>query len=82
VVDLIIQEFVPEERIKLYTDCAVCICMLRIALTPLEQQLVLKLLYMPDESPGVTPKSFATRFLNSGKPSDLDLSRSFFKKLD
>ena len=78
VFDLIVRDLEEETRNLLLAERAVFLCFYRIALSPLDQQLLLKLVYSPKDVP-VTPKTFANKHFGEGK--GMEETRSFFKKL-
>ena len=44
--DFIKDELSAEDRAELFTDKTVCLCLFRVCLTPLEQQLLYKYLFL------------------------------------
>jgi hypothetical protein len=47
--DFIANELAGEEKKELFTDKTMCLCLFRVALSPLKQQLLYKLLFMDPE---------------------------------
>lgn len=49
--DLIAQKLKPSQKIALYNDKTVCLCLYRVEFTPIEQQVLLRLAFMSDGTP-------------------------------
>ena len=46
--EFIAQELTSEDKQNLFADKTVCLCLFQIALTPLEQQLIYKFLFLDE----------------------------------
>lgn len=76
---MITSDLSTDERLALYKDRAICLCLLRVALTPFEQQLILRLVYSAEAT---KPRDFAGRvFASTDKQHNVELTKAFFKKL-
>ena len=89
--DFIEKELSKEDRIDLFSDKTVCLCLFRVALSPLEQQLLYKFLFL-DASTGLTPRDISNALRSDRGASDnvigarqgdikLDQAKTFCKKL-
>jgi|LakMenEpi03Aug12_release.lakeMendotaPanAssembly.Ray.scaffolds.fasta_scaffold844499_1 hypothetical protein len=67
--DFIATELSSEEKKELFSDKTMCLCLFRVAFSPLKQQLLYKLLFLDplDDSQAFKPKEFAERFLLTDK---------------
>ena len=63
--DFIAEALSSEDKRELFADKIVSLCFFQVSLTPLEQQLLYKLLFLDQQSAkkGFKPKEFANDFM-------------------
>lgn len=65
--DFVAQQLSAQDKRDLFADKTVCLCLFQIALTPLEQQLIYKFLFLDKAAArkGLTPHQVATKYMKN-----------------